>query len=213
MTTVNQTVSNFYKTNAENFSKTRNFPWPATRDFLDNIEKNSSVLDIGCGNGRNLFYRNDINISGLELSEELCDIVKKKGGNVTCGNMVKLPFEDNSFDYIICIAVYHHIDNDNDRQNALQEMYRVLKPRGKAFIQVWAMEQPIHSRRKFLKRDTLVPWKNKDGTILQRYYHIYPKGELENEIINLSDNNKNYNFDIEYILYEEGNHINIIRKI
>ena len=93
--------------------------------------------------------------------------------------MTKLDIEDNSFDTIICIAVYHHLDNDKDRKLALNEMYRVLKPNGKLFIQVWAMEQPITSRRKFLKRDENVTWKNKDGTILNRYYHIYPKGELE----------------------------------
>ena len=92
MTTVNKTVSNFYKKNAENFSRTRNNPWPATKEFLDNININSSVLDIGCGNGRNLFYRKDINITGLELSEELCTIVRNRGGKVKCGNMIDLPF-------------------------------------------------------------------------------------------------------------------------
>ena len=213
MSSVNNTVSNFYKKNAENFSKTRNNPWPATKEFLDNLNTNSKVLDIGCGNGRNLFYRKDINIEGLELSEELSEIVRQRGGKVTCGNMINLPFEDNTFDNIICIAVYHHLDNDRDRMNALKEMYRVLKPGGKAFIQVWAMEQPQNSRRKFIKRDTLVPWKNKDGTVMLRYYHIYPKGELEKEIFNLSDNHNNFKFDIESILYEEGNHINIIVKV
>jgi SAM-dependent methyltransferase len=213
MTTLNQTVSNFYKKNAENFSKTRNNPWPATKAFLDSIEENNSVLDIGCGNGRNLFYRSDIDITGLELSEELCEIVRSRGGKVICGNMINLPFEDNSFDFIICIAVYHHLDNDLDRTKALKEIYRVLKPGGRVFIQVWAMEQPLNSRRKFLKRDTLVPWKNKDGTILLRYYHIYPKGELEKEITELSNKKNNFNFEIEIVLYEEGNHINILRKI
>ena len=212
MTTVNKTVSNFYKKNAENFSRTRNNPWPATKEFLDNININSSVLDIGCGNGRNLFYRKDINITGLELSEELCTIVRNRGGKVKCGNMIDLPFPDNSFDYIICVAVYHHLDNDANRTKALKEMYRILKPDGKVFIQVWAMEQPISSRRKFLKRDTLVPWRNKDGTIMLRYYHIYPKGELENEIINLSNNGINFKFEIDKIMYEEGNHINILIK-
>jgi len=213
MTTLNKTVSNFYKHNAENFSKTRNNPWPATKAFLDSIDSGDSVLDIGCGNGRNLFYRSDIEITGLELSEELCQIVKSRGGKVVCGNMINLPFEDNSFDFIICIAVYHHLDNNEDRTKALKEMYRVLKPGGRVFIQVWAMEQPISSRRKFLKRDTLVPWKNKDGTIMLRYYHIYPKGELEKEINDLSNKKNNFNFDIEVVLYEEGNHINVLKKI
>jgi len=202
-----ESVNNFYQKNATNFSRTRVCPWPATRKFLDRLPSESTVLDIGCGNGRNMFYRGDINISGLEISDELCNIVRNKGGHVTNGNMTNLPFDNNSFDYIICIAVYHHLDNNDDRKKALNEMYRVLKPGGKIFIQVWAMEQPMNSKRKFTKRDEMVSWKNKDGTILYRYYRIYPKGELEKEIVNLEPN-----FNIHSIIYEEGNWINIISK-
>lgn len=207
MATRNDSVSKFYHDNAKNFSRTRVFPWPATAEFLDKLPSNSSVLDIGCGNGRNLFYRDDLNISGVELSKELCNIVKSKGGNILNCNMIDIPYPDNSFDNIICIAVYHHLDNNKDRKKALNEMYRLLKPGGQVFIQVWAMEQPINSRRKFLKRDECVPWKNKDGTVLERYYHIYPKGELEKEIKILEPR-----FNINSIKYEEGNWINIISK-
>ncbi len=207
MTQQCETVENFYRNNANNFSRTRVFPWPTTRKFLDNISENSNLLDIGCGNGRNMFYRNDINVVGLELSKELCNIVKSKGGNVVNGNMTKLNFEDNFFDNIICIAVYHHLNNNSDRKLSLQEMYRVLKPNGKVFIQVWAMEQPMNSRRKFMKRDEYVPWKNKDGTKLERYYHIYPKGELEKEIKTLEPR-----FNFISSMYEEGNWINILQK-
>jgi ubiquinone/menaquinone biosynthesis C-methylase UbiE len=212
MTTANNTVYNFYKNNAQNFSKTRNNPWPATKSFLNNIQVGSNVLDIGCGNGRNLFYRSDLDMVGLELSQELCNIVKSRGGNVFNGNMVNLPFSDNTFDYIICVAVYHHLDNDKDRQTSLNEMHRVLKKGGNAFIQVWAMEQPFNSRRKFMKRDEYVPWKNKDGTILHRYYHIYPKEELEKEILKLTIHNDNNLFKIKSTEYEEGNWICIIEK-
>ena len=197
----------FYDDNAENFSKTRVFPWPATRDFMDKININSKVLDIGCGNGRNLFYRKDLDIIGLEVSEELCKIVRERGGNVFQGNMIDLPFEDNSFDYILCVAVYHHLDNEKYREKALSEMYRVLKKEGKLFMQVWAMEQPFSSRRKFLRRDQLVPWKNKNGKVFERYYRIYPKGELEKEIFKLEPK-----FEIQEIIYEEGNWINILKK-
>ena len=203
----NNSVSIFYKSNANNFSKTRVFPWPGTRKFLDSVSSNSKILDIGCGNGRNMFYRDDLDIHGLELSDELCKIVSSKGGKVTNGNMTSLPFPDNSFDHLICVAVYHHLNNNADRKNALNEMYRVLKPGGKVFIQVWAMEQPINSRRKFTKRDEFVPWINKDGTTLQRYYRIYPKGELEKEINQLESR-----FNIDSIEYEEGNWINILEK-
>ncbi len=197
----------FYDKNAFNFSKTRVNPWPSTIQFLNNIEKNSKVLDVGCGNGRNLFYRDDINVTGLEYSKELCKIVENKGGKVVNANMTDMPFDNNNFDYIICIASYHHLDNDKDREKAINEMFRVLKEKGKVFIQVWAMEQPFNSKRKFLKRNQIVPWKNKDGTILNRYYRIYPKGELEIEV-------KKFNSDFELLksFYEEGNWVIILLK-
>ena len=121
--------------------------------------------------------------------------------------MTDITYPDNSFDNIICIAVYHHLDNNKDRKKALNEMYRILKPGGKVFIQVWAMEQPLNSRRKFTKRDECVTWKNKDGTVYYRYYHIYPKGELEKEIRLLDPL-----FNIDSVEYEEGNWINILSK-
>ena len=207
MSNFTDTVVNFYKENAINFSKTRVFPWPGTMEFLDNLPKNSKVLDIGCGNGRNLFYRDDLDMVGVELSSELCKIVSNKGGTIHNSNMTDLPFDNNIFDAIICVAVYHHLDNDTDRKKAVSEMYRVLKPKGKAFIQVWAMEQPFSSRRKFLKRNEIVPWKNKSGEVINRYYRIYPKGELEIEIKKM-----NNNFKIIKVIYEEGNWINILQK-
>jgi ubiquinone/menaquinone biosynthesis C-methylase UbiE len=198
----------FYKEHTKDFNKTRVFPWPKTKDFLDSLPVNSNVLDIGCGNGRNMFYRQNLNMTGLELTEELCQIVREKGGEIKQGNMINLPFEDNSFDYIICVAVYHHLENDIDRQKALNEMYRVLKPNGKVFIEVWAMEQPKRSRRKFTKRDEMVPWKNPKGELLgYRYYHIYRNGDLEEEINRLESN-----FKLNQVIYEEGNWINILVK-
>tara|TARA_B100000886_G_C20004092_1_gene319220 strand:- start:2 stop:508 length:507 start_codon:yes stop_codon:yes gene_type:complete len=155
-----------------------------------------------------MFYRQNLNMTGLELTEELCQIVREKGGEIKQGNMINLPFEDNSFDYIICVAVYHHLENDIDRQKALNEMYRVLKPNGKVFIEVWAMEQPKRSRRKFTKRDEMVPWKNPKGELLgYRYYHIYRNGDLEEEINRLESN-----FKLNQVIYEEGNWINILVK-
>ena len=44
-----------------------------------------------------------------------------------------LPFEDNSYDLILCNHVLEHIPND---LKAMKELYRVLKPRGTAILQV-----------------------------------------------------------------------------
>ena len=53
-------MSTFYDIHAEDFSKSRFSIWPHVKDFLDKLSPKSKVLDIGCGNGKNMAYRNDI---------------------------------------------------------------------------------------------------------------------------------------------------------
>lgn len=48
-------------------------------------------------------------------------------------DITDLPFQKNSFDFIICFHILEHIYDDN---KAMEELYRVLKPGGKAIIQV-----------------------------------------------------------------------------
>jgi ubiquinone/menaquinone biosynthesis C-methylase UbiE len=48
-------------------------------------------------------------------------------------DILDLPFEDNSFDVIICNHVLEHIIDD---KKAMSELYRVMKPKGWGIIQV-----------------------------------------------------------------------------
>jgi SAM-dependent methyltransferase len=51
-----------------------------------------------------------------------------------------LGFEDNCFDAIICNAILEHVD---DPQKALRELFRVLKPGGRIWVEV-PLNQPYH---------------------------------------------------------------------
>lgn len=203
----------FYENQADEFNRTRQYVWPSTKKFLDSIDSSSNpkILEIGCGNGRNMSYRSELNIRGIDYSQKLVDIVNKKfddNNKAIKANMTKLPFENNSFDYIMCIAVYHHLDDNDKRKKALLEMQRVCKPNGNIFLQVWAYEQPEDSRRKFVKGDNIVTWKKRDGSLCgERYYHVYEKGKLNNEI------NKHIpTWEILEDKYEVGNWILIINN-
>ncbi len=201
------TVAQVYNKIAKEFDKTRVSIWTNVKNFLDSIPVESSVLDIGCGNGKNMLYRKDLVFQGIDISEEQVGICKQKGLDVTVSSMCLLPYRDGLFENIICVASYHHLDNDTDRQSALQEMYRCLSPGGKALITVWAIGQD--GKKVFTKRDELVEWKSKDGSIYHRYYHMYDKGDLEEEISRLEPRFKHVEIGFEannwWIVLEKNN--------
>ena len=173
-------MTTFYDIHATDFSKSRFRIWPHIKSFLDGLPSNSKVLDIGCGNGKNMTYRTDIQMYGLEKSQALCNICAAKGLKVVQGDALKLPFEDNSFDAIIMIAVIHHIHPEQHKQ-VLQEIKRVLKPSGKCLITNWSVEQPEDARRQFQVGLNWVIWKGKEGTPLP--YWIMDK-TLAHEFVN-----------------------------
>ncbi|MFD1095133.1 class I SAM-dependent methyltransferase [Salegentibacter chungangensis] len=67
---------------------------------------------------KNLDYTTtDLNSPLADVKADICD----------------LPFEDNSFDFILCNHVLEHIPDDT---KAMQEIYRVLKRKGTAILQI-----------------------------------------------------------------------------
>ena len=95
----------------------------------------------------------------------------------------------------MCVAVIHHIHTEKRRQFAINELIRITKPNGKILpvnlFWVWKILISIinHPRKLWLikngsnPQDTLISWNNK-GEILQRFYHLFIKGELEQLFIN-----------------------------
>ena len=198
-----------YNEIAPDFERTRVRIWPCVSNFLDMFNLNTYLLDIGCGNGKNMLYRPDLKFKGIDLSDELVKICQLKRLDVVEASMTRLPFEDNTFDGSIAVASYHHLDNDIDRKQTLDEIYRTLKPKAKCLIVVWAMEQPIDSKFHFTKSDELVRWQynKKQNKLYYRYYHIYSKHDLVNEITRLKPE-----FIIENEGWEKGNWYVIISK-
>lgn len=169
-------VEQVYDYIAKDFDTTRRKVWPAVSEFLDSLPKDCRILEVGCGNGKNMTYRNDLKFTGVDLSQEMVRICKSKGLHVYKANMLELPFLNKSFDVVISVAVLHHLDSEEKRIMAIKEMLRVLKDKGQMFIQVWAYTDG--------NKDKMVPFKPKDGKgeTKYRYYHFYQEDELEKEI-------------------------------
>ncbi len=75
-----------------------------------------------------------------------------------------LPFADNSFDWILCNHVLEHIPNDT---KAMQELFRVLKPAGKALLQV-----PLDVTRDSTFEDDSITDKATRTKVFGQYDHV-----------------------------------------
>lgn len=111
------------------------------------LKPNSKFLDLGCGEGRHCFgayMSEEIDVFGFDMS--LSDVGKAKENfdqfnentstkscNFGVADAKKLPFKDNTFDFIICSEVLEHII---DYQSAISEINRILKPEGKLAVSV-----------------------------------------------------------------------------
>lgn len=95
--------------------------------------------------------------------------------NLFVADVSHLPFTDEVFNWAISVATYHHIQSKRERLKALEELQRLLKPGGEAFITVWNRGQP---RFWFRGKEVTVPWRTKDKT-LERYYYLFSYPELE----------------------------------
>jgi ubiquinone/menaquinone biosynthesis C-methylase UbiE len=182
--------SNFYENNCNKFSDTRFCLWDVVRDFGKQFKKDSYILDAGCGNGKNIYhfhhFQNISNIVGIDKCLGLVNICKKKGYNVKEGIVECIDYSDNTFDFVMSIAVIHHLDDENKRKQAIEEMLRVLKPNGKLLITCWAYESDEYSKKKKFKiGDNYIKF-NKENIL--RYYYIYDKTGFENFCKSVSEN-------------------------
>ena len=80
-----------------------------------------------------------------------------------------LPFEDNSYDFILCNHVLEHIPND---LKAMEELYRVLKPGGTAILQV-----PLEEDRENTFEDDSITDQQERTRIFGQYDHVRVYGQ------------------------------------
>jgi SAM-dependent methyltransferase len=159
--------------------------WSIFGGELESLAKRweqGKLLNIGCAHGPDFLpFRQGFELYGIDSSKEMLRLAVKYSQkfefpvSLTQADACYLPFADESFDRAISVATYHHIRSDAERKLAMDELRRVLKPGGEAFITVWNHWQP---RFWFNRKETAVPWKTKAAT-LYRYYYLFSYPELE----------------------------------
>jgi ubiquinone/menaquinone biosynthesis C-methylase UbiE len=156
--------------------------FPSELEALAQRWQKGRLLNIGCGHGPDFLpFRQGFDLYGVDFSTEMLKFARKysqKFGfavELTLADVRHLPYPDATFDWAISVATYHHIKGKAEQQAALNELRRVLKPAGEAFITVWNRWQP---RFWFKPREVKVPWR-KRGKTLYRYYYLFSYPELE----------------------------------
>ncbi len=108
-----------------------------TRFVLDHCPPGSG-LDVGCGTGvlAGRLARAGYDMTGVDPSEGMLDILRERTPGVVAAKAsgTDLPFEDDSFDLVLTVAVMHHIADPGDVRRTLSEMVRVSKPSGRVLV-------------------------------------------------------------------------------
>jgi ubiquinone/menaquinone biosynthesis C-methylase UbiE len=110
------------------------------RQVSPQLPPGADVLEVAPGPGYfaiELAKLGDYHITGLDISATFVEIARQKAAEACVqvdfrhGNASAMPFQSETFDFLLCRAAFK---NFGAPLGALQEMYRVLKPGGRALI-------------------------------------------------------------------------------
>ena len=112
-----------------------------------NITPGMTVLDAGCGYGRNLVHllREGCAVFALDRDADAIDHVCKLSAsletglpaeNFQVGLIERMPFTGGMADVVLCCAVLHFARDEEQFRAMLKELWRVLKPGGMLFCRL-----------------------------------------------------------------------------
>jgi SAM-dependent methyltransferase len=109
-----------------------------TRFVLEHCPRGKG-LDVGCGTGALAarLAEAGYEMAGVDPSEGMLEVLRARTPAIHAVSApgTALPFADDSFDLVLCVAVMHHIADPEAVSKTLAEMVRVAKPSGR--ILVW----------------------------------------------------------------------------
>ncbi|MDA9018566.1 class I SAM-dependent methyltransferase [Flavobacteriaceae bacterium] len=104
------------------------------------IKKDGKILEAGVGLGKwlNYFQKKDYDIVGIDYSEVAIRKLKEFDNslNAVYGDVTEIPFENDSFDTYLSFGTLEHLEKISDLKKAIDEIHRVLKRDGIAYITI-----------------------------------------------------------------------------
>lgn len=133
----------------------KKFPTPfQMEEFKKYVSSEMNILDVGCGYGRTLnelYNQGFKNLTGIDYSRSMI----KRGLRLhpqlnllkTDGN--KIPFSNNEFDAVLLIAVLTSSYTDEEQENLISEISRVLEEGGILYINDYLLNQDERNLKRY----------------------------------------------------------------
>jgi ubiquinone/menaquinone biosynthesis C-methylase UbiE len=137
----------------------------------------SKILDVGCGTGEltTKLMGRGYTVWGLDISEAMISHARDRWGTdrFQVGDTEHIPFRNNMFDVAVCLGVIEYQDND---EQTLREIWRVLKPGGRAVISTPSAVSPLyHMDRAVVRLEALrgrrAPVNQASSEVVSRRYY------------------------------------------
>lgn len=131
--------------------------------------KPGKLLDYGCGFGSNLIHllKRGHQVTGMDTSPYALKMIENKMQaykellpNLTLKVVditnPRLPFEDGTFDYIVCASVLSLLSSKETIVHVLKEFKRILKPGGKLIVDINGMNSEFAIYAKKIGPETYI---------------------------------------------------------
>lgn len=136
-------------------SDEKEFPTPFQMEkFEKYVSKEMNILDVGCGYGRTLNELHNHgfkNLTGIDYSQGMIErglrlypylnLIKNDGDEI--------PFSDNEFDAVLLIAVLTSNIKNEEQENLISEISRVLKDGGILYITDFLINQDKRNLKRY----------------------------------------------------------------
>ena len=113
---------------------------------LIKTKKLKTLLDLGCGDGRDsvYFFDKGLKVTAVDFSVSGIKKLKEKNSNINCvlGDIRKIKLKENSFDIIYAHLSLHYFD-DKTTNNVFAKLHNALKKKGLIFIKCKSVDDDL----------------------------------------------------------------------
>lgn len=125
---------------------------------IDLPKKDAKILDAGCGTGKlaSFWLNEGYDVLGVDISDGALAITNKKGVKTIKADILRLPFEDNSFDLVYSDGLLEHFVNP---EPVLTELFRVSNKYVLTFVPIISplktiIDAVVPPPKEYKKRDS-----------------------------------------------------------